>query len=125
MPSFPDIPGKGLLTDTSRRARVVAGAAATGALAAGGFVAKRVIDHVGADDAKRAPEPGVPPKPTAVKENPPPKPTAVKEKPAPKPKPAKPKAAKAKPPKPKADKPKAAKPKPPKPDDLDDRPRPT
>jgi hypothetical protein len=89
------------VTGTTKRARVVVGAAAAGALAAGGLVAKRVMAYAGQGGDEGAPEAEASPTPTAVKE-----------KPAPKPKPAKPKpkAAKAKPPKPKAgDKPKAAK----------------
>ncbi len=89
MPSIPDIPGKGLVTDTTKRARVVAGAGAAGALAVGGLVAKRVLGHRGGKGDEGAPEAEASPTPTVVAE-----------KPAPKPKPAKPKAAKPKPPKP-------------------------
>ncbi len=104
MPSIPDIPGKGLVTGTTKRARVVAGAAAAGALAGGTFVAKRVLGHVDGKGGEGAAEAKAPPTPPMAAE-----------KPAPKPKPAKPKAAKAKP-----VKPKAAKAKSPKRDNLDD-----
>jgi hypothetical protein len=108
MPSIPDIPGKGLVTGTTKRARVVAGAAAAGALAAGGFVAKRVLAHGRGEDDEAAPGAEAAPIP-------------VREKPAPKPKPVKPKAAKAKPPKPKAGKAAPPKPKEPK---AGDKPKP-
>ncbi len=43
MPKLPDIPGKGLVRETTERVRSVAGAAGTGALTVGGLVAKRVL----------------------------------------------------------------------------------
>lgn len=110
MPNLPDIPGKGLIRDLTGRTRDVVAAAGSGALAAGGFVAKRVLDrgHRDGDDAVVDPiaeRPAAPPE--------------AEEKPVPKPKPVKPKPGKPKPaPKAKPDKPKAEpkdKPKPPKP----------
>jgi translation initiation factor IF-2 len=106
-PELPDIPGKGLIGGTTRRARLAVVAAAGATLAVGGVVAKRLLGHRGgADeehdgDEQKAPSPtpseATPagPKPKAAKPGPP------KPKAAPKPKPAKP-----------ADKPKAAKPAP-------------
>lgn len=97
MPNLPDIPGKGLITGMTNRTRAVVGAAGTGALALGGLVARRLLDHRGGDDPNADP---IAETPTA--------PPGAEEKPVPKPKPAKPKAA----PKPKAPaKPKPAKPK--------------
>lgn len=116
MPSIPDIPGKGLVTGTTKRARVAAGAAGAGALAAGAFVAKRVLGHRNENgDSGAAPELQASPTSVAVAEKPAPKPKPAKPKAAPKPKadklaPAK--AEKPKPAKPKAAKPKVAKPKP-------------
>jgi hypothetical protein len=74
----------------TKRTRDVVAAAGTGALAVGGFVAKRVLGHGGDDSASADP---IAETPTA--------PLGTEEKPAPKPKPAKPKAAKPKPAKPK------------------------
>jgi hypothetical protein len=51
MPSLPDIPGKNLVTDTTKRARVIAGAAGAGAVAVGGLVAKRVLGNHGDKEA--------------------------------------------------------------------------
>jgi hypothetical protein len=107
MPNLPDIPGKGVLGGTTRRAKAIAGGAGAGALAVGGFVAKRVLDARGAkddDEDQAGPTLAVAPEPVA--EPKPPEPEA-----APKPKPAKPEAPK--PPKAKAagSKPKDAKPK--------------
>jgi hypothetical protein len=109
MPNFPDIPGKSLITGMTKRTRVVVGAAATGTLAVGGFVAKRVLGHgsEGNGEGAASADP-IAETPTA--------PPGAEEKPVPKPKPPKPKAAKAKPPKGKAEKPDAgSKAKPPKP----------
>lgn len=124
MPRLPDVPGKSLITEVTKRTRTVAGAAGAGALAVGGFVAKRVLDHAGPDrrgengagpnsdpiaETVTAP-PGADEKPVPRTE-PVPKPKPIPQaKPTPKPKPV----AKAapKPAKPKAAKPKPAKPKP-------------
>jgi hypothetical protein len=130
MPKLPDLPGKNLIGGSTRRAQALAGAAGAGALAAGGFVAKRLLSHRGGsekpeatavdnDDIAVAPAPPTPSvaKPEPAKE---PKPKAAKPAPAkaskpkpakPEPKAPKPKAAKPKPAKAKAAKPKAAKPK--------------
>jgi hypothetical protein len=98
VPNIPDIPGKSLIGGATKRARVVLAAAAGGALAVGGMVAKRVLGHGGEKGEKEPPKPK-PAKPKAAK----PKPRA-----APKPKPDK-----AKPPKPKpAPKPAGEKPEP-------------
>jgi len=70
----------------TKRTRDVVAAAGNGALAAGGFVAKRVLGHGGDDNASADP---IAETPTA--------PPGAEEKPVPKPKPAKPKAAKPKP----------------------------
>jgi hypothetical protein len=51
MPSLRDIPGKNLVTDTTKRAKVIAGAASAGAVAVGGLVAKRVLGGHGEKDA--------------------------------------------------------------------------
>jgi hypothetical protein len=121
VPSIPDIPGKSLIGGTTKRARVVAAAGASAALAVGGVVAKRVLGHDGKDGGAtdcgdRAPAEAddkvvpiakekAPPKPKPAK----PKAAKPKPKAAAKPKPApKPVSVKAKPPKPKA----APKPKP-------------
>jgi hypothetical protein len=103
MPSLPDIPGKSLITGMTKRTRVVVATAGAGALAVGGFVAKRVLGRGGEDDGASA-------DPIAETPSAPP---GAERKPVPKPKPAKPKApkGKAKPPKPKAAKPKPAAPK--------------
>jgi hypothetical protein len=101
MPSLPDIPGKGLLAEMTKRTRGVMGTAGAGALAVGGFLAKRLLGHGGSEDGAAA-DP-IAETPTA--------PPGAEEKPVPKPKPAKPKAAKPKPDKPKP----PVKPKPPKP----------
>ncbi|HVV91597.1 MAG TPA: hypothetical protein VHB53_13975 [Solirubrobacterales bacterium] len=53
MPGLPDIPGKGLVAATTRRTWAVVAAAGGGALAVGGFVAKRVLDR-GATEADGA-----------------------------------------------------------------------
>jgi hypothetical protein len=119
MPSLPDIPGKRQIGAITKRTWAVAATAGAGAVAVGGFVAKRVLAHRGHDgdagtgasadpiaETASAP-PGAEEKPT-----PEPKPAkpnaAAKTKAEPKPKPAKPKGSKdkAKP----APKPKAAKP---------------
>ena len=50
MPSIPDIPGKGLVTGTTKRAKVLAGSAVVGAVTAGGLVARRVLGHRGGED---------------------------------------------------------------------------
>lgn len=101
MPNFPDIPGKGLITGMTNRTRVVVGAAGAGALALGGFVARRLLGHDSGDDPNADP---IAQAPTA--------PPGAEEKPVPKPKPARPQPPKPAP-APKADKPKpAAKPKP-------------
>ncbi|MGH2940605.1 MAG: hypothetical protein ACRDPE_21065 [Solirubrobacterales bacterium] len=88
----------------AKRTRAVVAAAGTGALAAGGFLAKRVLGHGGDESANADPIAETPTAPPGAEEKPVPKP---------KPKPAKPKAAKPKPAKrkPKPAKPKAAKPK--------------
>jgi hypothetical protein len=112
MTSLPDVPGKGLIAGMTKRTRMVAAAAGTGALAVGGLVAKRVLGHVGHGDAGT----GASADPIAETPTAPP---GAEEKPVPKPKPAKPKPAKPKPAKPTAAaKPKATpKPKPAKPKD--------
>jgi hypothetical protein len=112
MPSLPDIPGKSLITGMTKRTRTVVATAGAGALAVGGFVAKRLLAHRGGDDKSAAADP-IAETPTA--------PPGAEEKPVPKPKPAKPKpakpdaASKPKPPKPKTA-PKAKAEKPPKPE---------
>jgi hypothetical protein len=132
MPSLPDIPGKNLVADTTKRARVIAGAAGAGAVAVGGLVAKRVLGGRGGNGADAdvdsdpiaqtptTPPDSVPkatpptkaavPKPAKAK---PPKPTpaADRAKPAPKPKADKPQPTEPKPASPKADKPQPAAPK--------------
>jgi len=105
MPNLPDIPGKGLIGDLASRTRDVVAAAGSGALAAGGFVAKRVLDrgHKDGGDAGADPIAESPAAPPGAEEKPVPKPKPAKPKPAPKAKPDKPKAepkGKAKPPKP-------------------------
>jgi hypothetical protein len=98
IPDIPDVPGKSLITGTTKRARVVAGAAAGGALAVGGIVAKRVLGHGGAEERDEAmAEPADNVEPIAKAKPAAPKAKAAKPKPA-KPKPPKPKAAKPKPP---------------------------
>lgn len=105
MPKLPDFPGKSLIAGMTHRTQVAVAAAGTGALAVGGFVAKRVLGHVGKGDAGT----GASADPIAETPTAPP---GAEEKPVPKPTPAKPKAAaKPKPPKPKEAKPEAAKPK--------------
>jgi hypothetical protein len=52
MPNLPDIPGKNLVTDTTKRARVIAGAAGGGAVAIVGLVAKRVLGGHGEKEAE-------------------------------------------------------------------------
>jgi hypothetical protein len=110
MPSLPDIPGKSLISAMTKRTRAVAATAGAGALAIGGFVAKRVLGHGDDGDAGT----GASADPIAETPSAPP---GAEEKPTPKPRPAKPKAdvpkppkAKVEPPKPKAEpaKPKAA-----------------
>ncbi|MBS1843841.1 MAG: hypothetical protein JST53_05415 [Actinobacteria bacterium] len=91
MPNLPDIPGKGLIAGVTNRTRVVVGAAGAGALAVGGFVARRLLGHDSGDDPNADP---IAETPTA--------PPGAEKKPVPKPKPAKPKP-------PKADKPKPVK----------------
>lgn len=129
MPKLPDIPGKDLVGGSTRRARSIAGAAGTGALAAGAFVVKRVVGGRNADEEREVPAPPAPPAAEPVPKAPKPQaaepaqPKSAKAPKAatPKPKPAKPKAATAKAPQPKPAKPakpkaaKAAKPKPAKP----------
>jgi hypothetical protein len=106
VPNLPDIPGKSLIGGTTKRARMVAGAAAGGALAVGGVVAKRVLRHGGDQDDRATDAAAMDADDTAgaasddkvvpiAKEKAPPKPKPAK--PKAKPKPAKPKAAKAKP----------------------------
>jgi hypothetical protein len=116
MPSLPDLPGKNLVTDTTKRAKVIAGAAGAGAVAVGGLVAKRVLGNHGGKEADAgvdsdpiAQTPTAPP--DAVEKPSPPTKAAVAKPPKAKPAAAKPKPA-TKPvapkPKPKADaKPKA------------------
>ncbi|HEX4753235.1 MAG TPA: hypothetical protein VH268_10060, partial [Solirubrobacterales bacterium] len=120
MPSIHDIPGTGLVSGVTKRARVFAAGAGTAVVEAGGFLTRHVLGHRADDEASATAAPAaVPPPPIetpvpgsktateSVKPKPPrPKPA----KPAPKPKPGKPKPAK-----PKAAKPKAAKAKPAKP----------
>jgi hypothetical protein len=81
LPDIPDVPGKSLITGMRKRTRMVAAAAAGGALAVGGLVAKRVLGHGGDESAAADP---IAETPTA--------PPGAEEKPVPKPKPAKPKA---------------------------------
>jgi hypothetical protein len=50
VPNLPDVPGKSLIGGMTKRARMVAAAAAGAALAAGGVVAKRVLGHGGTED---------------------------------------------------------------------------
>jgi hypothetical protein len=51
MPNLPDIPGKNLVTDATKRVQAIAGVAGAGAVAVGGLVAKRVLGgHGGKDD---------------------------------------------------------------------------
>jgi hypothetical protein len=90
MPSIPEIPGKGLIAGTTKRAKVLAGSAVVGAVAAGGFVARRVLGHGGGENGAGASADPIAETPTA--------PPGSEDKPVPKAKPAKPKAA----PKPKA-----------------------
>lgn len=94
MADLPDFPGKSLIAGATKRTWVVVSAAGSGALAVGGFVAKRILGHGGDDGAGADP---IAETPTA--------PPGAEEKPVPKPKPAKPRAPKpkAKPPKPKAE----------------------
>jgi hypothetical protein len=110
MPSLPDFPGKGLIEGATKRTWVVVTAAGAGAVAVGGFLARRVLGHAGQDGDPAA---GANADPIAETPSAPP---GAEAKPVPKPKPAKPKPRKPKADKPKAqpkaDKPKAAKPKP-------------
>jgi hypothetical protein len=99
MADFPDFPGKGLIAGATKRTWVVVSAAGAGAVAVGGFVAKRVLGHGGEDGAGADP---IAETPTA--------PPGAEEKPVPQAKPAKPRAPRPKakpprPPRPKADKP--------------------
>jgi hypothetical protein len=119
MPNLPDIPGKDLLESTTRRARTLASVAGSGALALGGFVAKKVMSR--GEDEER-PEPGSTSAPAgagplgAVGDGGPPAPEPTPAT-SPTPRPARPQP-KAKPAKPKpadAVKPKGGKPKPPAP----------
>jgi hypothetical protein len=132
MAKLPDIPGKDLVEDTTKKARAIVVGAGSGALAVGGFVVRRVLGGGGDDEGA---ESGLEVSPSAVATDGGPattdagpattdgapavvptgegRRTATKRKPAPKPKAAKPKPAKAKAPKPKPAKPTAAKPKPP------------
>src|SRR3954454_6465593 len=114
MPSLPDIPGKSLIAGMTNRTRAVIATAGAGALAVGGFVAKKVLGHGGGDDRPSAdPIAESPTAPPGAEEKPVPKPKPAKPNPAPAvPKAAKPKPAPPAPPAPKADdKPKPAKPK--------------
>jgi hypothetical protein len=107
MPNLPDIPGKSLVTGTTKRAaRVLAGAAGAGALAVGGLVAKRVLGGKVDEEERGANADAIAQAPTA--------PPGAEEKPVPETKAAAPKPLKAKPvgPKPKAEPKSAAKPKP-------------
>jgi hypothetical protein len=109
MPDLPEIPGKGLVAETTKRAWVLAGAAAVGVAGAGAFLLRRVLGH-GTGDAQDGNADPIAETPTS----PPgeeirlPDPKSVKPKPrkaegsAPKAKPAKPKVAKSKPAKSKA-----------------------
>lgn len=111
MPSLPDIPGKSLIVGMTKRTRTVVVTAGAGALAVGGFVAKRLLAHRGGGEGAGAdPIAETPTAPPGAEEKPVPKPKPAKPKPAkpkavPKPKPAKPKPKAEKPPKPKADEP--------------------
>jgi hypothetical protein len=111
MPSLPDIPGLGLVSGTTKRAKVLAGSAVVGAVGVGGLVLRRVLGHGGdGDGASADPIAETPTAPPGAEDKPVPK--AKPAKPA-KPKAAKPKTAKADA---AASKPKAgAKPKPPAP----------
>jgi len=97
MADLPDFPGKGVIAGATKRTWTVVSAAGAGAVAVGGFVAKRVLGH--GDDENRASADPIAETPTA--------PPGAEKKPVPRTKPAKPKAPKdkAKPPKPKAEKP--------------------
>jgi hypothetical protein len=114
MPDLPHIPGKSVVTGTTKRVRLLAAGAGVGVAAAGGFVLKRVLGHGGDTEkgvdadpiAQTVTAPPGPVKPTSV-----PKPAGSKA-PATKPKPVKPKAAKPAVGKPKPSKPKGDKPKP-------------
>ena len=99
MADLPDFPGKGLIAGATKHAWAVASAAGAGAVAVGGFVAKRVLGH--GDDENRASADPIAETPTA--------PPGAEGKPVPRAKPAKPKAPKAKatPPRPKAGKPRS------------------
>jgi hypothetical protein len=111
MPRLSDIPGTGLVAETTKRLRGLAAGAGGGVAAIGGPLLKRVLDRgtdgkKGADADPIAETPAAPPgaaKPIPEPKAAAPKPRAV----APKPKPAKPKDARPKP--------KPAKPDPPKP----------
>lgn len=109
MADIPDFPGKGLVAGATKRTWAVASAAAGGAMAVGGFVAKRVLGHGDDDGAGADP---IAETPTA--------PPGAEEKPVPRAKPAKPKAPKPKatPPRPNAGKPR------PKPTPKADKPQP-
>jgi hypothetical protein len=108
MPNLPDIPGRGLVSGTSRRARVVATGAGLGVIAVGGYVVRKLVRR-GADEGGATADP-IAETPTA--------PPGAKAKEPKADKPKEPKDEKPKPPKPpKAEKPKRAKdeePKPPK-----------
>jgi hypothetical protein len=86
MPSLPDIPGKSLIKGVTDRTRGVAAAAGSGALAAGDFVAKRVLRHGGGDGgddrANADPIAETPTAPPGAEEKPVPKPKAAKQRPA-------------------------------------------
>lgn len=105
MPSIPDIPGKSLISGTTKRARMIVVGVAGGALAIGGLVVKRLLG-AGEENGEADLSDKVSPIPDAGAAR-----SATKPKRAPKPKSAKPAPPKIdRPPKPKADKP-APKPK--------------
>src|SRR3954452_600985 len=91
MPDLPDIPGKSVITSTTKRARVVVAGVGAGAVAASGFVLKRVLSSgdgdKSAEDGAVADKVSPIPKPAPPTEPPP---VAKKPKPAPSPKPASP-----------------------------------
>jgi hypothetical protein len=119
MPSVPDIPGKGLVRETTKGVRMLVVGVGAGVLAGGGFLLKRALGRwsgsgEGVDADPIAETPTAPP---GAEKKPVPKPSIVKPKAAKpkvvKPAPAKPKAAKPKPPKLEVKPDPASKPKPP------------
>jgi hypothetical protein len=80
MPSLPDIPGKGLVTGTGRRASKVAAGGGLAMIAIGGYVARRLIRRSGGESGAASADPiAEPPTPQAVAEvaeSPPPTPSA-------------------------------------------------